>query len=434
LKVGRHNTSWALVKHSPGDQSLFYSAIGVLPGFMVKIARGNCWKQSSVGISDICIVIKAYFTNIRHEIISQLEKAESSVQVAVAWFTNNDLFELLVKKCESGLDVQLIIIADRINLKPLGLEFTRLIKAGGKLYFGNHDTLMHHKFCIIDSSLLISGSYNWTYWAEHRNNENVTISDIPELIQEFAEEFDKLTNAKEALTMEKLSSINPSTTNDMFNVDVINVEEYIGSAIDYLNRGNTAMSEQLMARAKSTNEAKVTQYFRREVERGNHAAETLYQNTVSYSKPHKTQTTQKESYESYCRRIRNLLNAGHYITAIEVSKECVALYPNRFTVHVLCGDAKINLGDRNGAYEEYHKALKYHPAKGATVVYYNKKYDHHYFPHADVHLKMGNVEMAKQVLTEAIEGFSKENLEKEAASARSYLNHLSSGGRIGQIS
>ena len=50
---------------------------------------------------------------------------------------------------------------------------------------------MHHKFCIIDNNILFNGSYNWTYYAENRNRENLILfTELPEVIGDFKKEFD----------------------------------------------------------------------------------------------------------------------------------------------------------------------------------------------------------------------------------------------------
>lgn len=60
-----------------------------------------------------------------------------------------------------------------------------------KVYkIGNGDTeLMHNKFCVIDYSTVITGSYNWSYKAEN-NFENVIItSNDTTLADQFISEF-----------------------------------------------------------------------------------------------------------------------------------------------------------------------------------------------------------------------------------------------------
>jgi hypothetical protein len=52
---------------------------------------------------------------------------------------------------------------------------------------------MHNKYCIIDGEILINGSYNWTYFAETKNEENVVIfKDCIELINSFMNDFERL--------------------------------------------------------------------------------------------------------------------------------------------------------------------------------------------------------------------------------------------------
>ncbi|GAJ21443.1 unnamed protein product, partial [marine sediment metagenome] len=48
---------------------------------------------------------------------------------------------------------------------------------------------MHHKFAIIDNRLLLTGSYNWTFSAYNRNDENLMIIDDPEIIEIFQNQF-----------------------------------------------------------------------------------------------------------------------------------------------------------------------------------------------------------------------------------------------------
>lgn len=51
---------------------------------------------------------------------------------------------------------------------------------------------MHHKFIIVDNARLLTGSYNFTNDAENNNYENVIITDIPEIVTAYREEFNRL--------------------------------------------------------------------------------------------------------------------------------------------------------------------------------------------------------------------------------------------------
>jgi hypothetical protein len=135
-------------------------------------------------------MLHAHFQNIRNCIIKEIEKANKSIKVAVYWFTNNELFDLLYQKQLNGVQCDLLIHNDYINNRDTGLPFQKFIDAGGKFYFSDEDNPMHNKFCIIDNQVLINGSYNWTYYAESKNKENVLIiKDEKDVIKAFESEF-----------------------------------------------------------------------------------------------------------------------------------------------------------------------------------------------------------------------------------------------------
>ncbi len=121
---------------------------------------------------------KAYFENIKEQIIKQLKTADTSIKVVMAWFTDYDLFEILCEKAKRGINVELILSNNSINHKS-NIDYNQLTKSGGKLYFigsgDDNDPIMHNKYCIIDNHVLITGSYNWTNKAKF-NNENITIT------------------------------------------------------------------------------------------------------------------------------------------------------------------------------------------------------------------------------------------------------------------
>lgn len=134
-----------------------------------------------------------YFSSIRNHILTALEKADKSIQAAVCWFTNDELFNLLCRKLQAGVKVEVIILNDYINSNPYGCDFTKLIQLGGGLYLSDVENPMHNKYCIIDNSTLINGSYNWTYYAETKNEENIIVFEQhPELIKAFSSDFDRL--------------------------------------------------------------------------------------------------------------------------------------------------------------------------------------------------------------------------------------------------
>ncbi len=179
---------------------------------------------------------RAYFSNIRKELISSINTAENELKIAVAWFTNHDLFEVLLRKLEERIDVTLIIIDDYINNGDFGLNFQEFVDSGGNLYYGKEENPMHHKFCIIDNRILFTGSYNWTYYAEDRNFENlVKLDEKPELLKAFTSEFDALVSK-----LEKVSTVHKISLDEVELGGFFSARNYVGLDLFYRGKQNAS--------------------------------------------------------------------------------------------------------------------------------------------------------------------------------------------------
>ena len=168
-------------------------------------------------------MVQAHFQDIRNSIIGEIEKANKSLKVAVYWFTNHELFDLLHQKQLNGIQCDLIIHNDYINNRDTGLPFQKFIDAGGKFYFSDEENPMHNKFCIIDNQVLINGSYNWTYYAESKNRENILIikGEI-DVLKAFETEFSKLIELVKPLqTIARLTKFEVEENNLLQNRDYL---------------------------------------------------------------------------------------------------------------------------------------------------------------------------------------------------------------------
>jgi tetratricopeptide (TPR) repeat protein len=150
--------------------------------------------------------MEAHFSNIKSLISSELAKATSSIRVAVAWFTDEELFTALLQKASTDVSVIVIVRNDLINFNTAALPWQKLLNQGGTLYLAPNSPALHHKFCLIDTDCLLSGSYNWTYHAR-RNRENVVLSRQPELARSFQQEFGLLLEQAQEVTEVALSLV-----------------------------------------------------------------------------------------------------------------------------------------------------------------------------------------------------------------------------------
>jgi phosphatidylserine/phosphatidylglycerophosphate/cardiolipin synthase-like enzyme len=137
----------------------------------------------------------AYFENIQTEIIEVLQSAQYQIRIAVAWFTDSQLFDILLTKAKKGVKIELLLANNFINHES-SINYEQLNQWGGSVTFIGNDSekapLMHNKFCIIDDEILVFGSYNWTRKAQS-NHESITIIEgNKDLIIDFNQEFEKI--------------------------------------------------------------------------------------------------------------------------------------------------------------------------------------------------------------------------------------------------
>jgi len=127
------------------------------------------------------------YDNPQKEIIKNINQAEAFINIAMYIFTDREIALPLVKARERGVKVRLYLDQDQVDYKYSQSRF--LVQKGIKARISSNNYIMHNKFAIIDNRILLTGSYNWTFSANHRNDENLLIIDDPEIIEIFQNQF-----------------------------------------------------------------------------------------------------------------------------------------------------------------------------------------------------------------------------------------------------
>lgn len=118
-------------------------------------------------------MIEHYSHKIQNAIQKELFKANRSIKIAVAWLTNDLLFQPLLLKLAAGVTVEIILNKDEINCSDENeIDFDEFVNAGGILRWNDTKQLLHDKFCMIDDNVVVYGSYNWTNKAEYNENSH----------------------------------------------------------------------------------------------------------------------------------------------------------------------------------------------------------------------------------------------------------------------
>ncbi|WP_169045819.1 phospholipase D-like domain-containing protein [Aeromonas salmonicida] len=115
--------------------------------------------------------INVYFENIEQQIHNELNKAQKIVKICVAWFSSPRYISTIKSLRERNVIVELICNKDRPNSYIDGKDFDFFLRINSYFHYG----LMHHKFCVIDNSTVITGSYNWSKNASN-HLENIIVA------------------------------------------------------------------------------------------------------------------------------------------------------------------------------------------------------------------------------------------------------------------
>lgn len=123
-------------------------------------------------------------------IIRTVDSAHSKIYCAIYIFTLDTIADALVRAGQRGVDVKLVIESQQAQ--NIGAEYPKLKLAGVNVKLDSNPALMHHKFCIVDDAIVITGSYNWSDQATNKNNENLLILHNQKLATKYNEEFSYL--------------------------------------------------------------------------------------------------------------------------------------------------------------------------------------------------------------------------------------------------
>ena len=111
-------------------------------------------------------------------ILDSLRKARRQVLVQAYGFTHKDIAQALVEARRRGVEVQ--VIADRQQTETLATSLVGwLVAQGVPVWIDAEHAAAHNKVMVIDNGLpevaLITGSFNFTHAAQHRNAENLLV-------------------------------------------------------------------------------------------------------------------------------------------------------------------------------------------------------------------------------------------------------------------
>ena len=117
-----------------------------------------------------------------------IEEADHSIVFALYMFTDESLCNALLEAVERGVKVEGVL--DGVILKKRKNIFDKLSAGGVDIKIVKKDRgILHHKFIVIDEKKVITGSYNWTFYAKTFNYENIVIIKNRKIANEYIKEY-----------------------------------------------------------------------------------------------------------------------------------------------------------------------------------------------------------------------------------------------------
>lgn len=121
-------------------------------------------------------------------IVSAINFAQRSILLQAYALTSREITSALIAAKKSHRDVQVIV--DRSQLREDRADasaVSRLESAGIRILVDSPSGIAHNKVILIDSEIVITGSYNFTAAAEKRNAENLLIIRDPRIAASYEE-------------------------------------------------------------------------------------------------------------------------------------------------------------------------------------------------------------------------------------------------------
>ncbi|HQV92977.1 MAG TPA: phospholipase D-like domain-containing protein [Anaerolineales bacterium] len=128
---------------------------------------------------------------VASQIATVLSGAEESIYFLAFSFTSNDLGDIVREKAEDGLTVKGVMDEEQVSSNQ-GTEYDPFKQADLDVRIDGIEGQMHHKVFIIDGSIVVIGSYNFSQAAETRNDENTLIIYNEAIAQQFMLEFERV--------------------------------------------------------------------------------------------------------------------------------------------------------------------------------------------------------------------------------------------------
>ncbi len=181
-------------------------------------------------------------------LISILNSAKSTIDVAAMGFGREDIIDTLVRAHYRGIRVR--FVGDYRHFEYREEGYSTFLEHKIPFTVGNQLHIMHDKFFVIDNQIVYTGTGNITNTGFTRNNNNYVMIRHPGIAQAFTNEFEQMFNGKFGYAKQRVKPID--TDGDYINtyqVGDTKVEVYfspqdqaMGKIMEYVNGAQSSIN------------------------------------------------------------------------------------------------------------------------------------------------------------------------------------------------
>ncbi len=137
--------------------------------------------------------IQVLFSSEDHalsNLVALVNDAKFNIRFLAFSFTDDNLAQAMVSRAKAGVDVQGVY--EKLASQTIYSDLRTFWCAGVPVRQDGNSSLMHDKVIIIDNSIVVTGSLNFTAGADESNEENVIIIDNPEIAALYLQEYQRV--------------------------------------------------------------------------------------------------------------------------------------------------------------------------------------------------------------------------------------------------
>jgi phosphatidylserine/phosphatidylglycerophosphate/cardiolipin synthase-like enzyme len=137
--------------------------------------------------------VELYFSpddDAERRLVELISDSAHSIQFLAYVLTSDPIVDALLAAHARGVRVEGVVEASQADM--LGSDYLRLLEAGLDVRRDSNPKSMHHKVILIDDSIIVTGSYNFTKSAKERNDENLLILYDTGLMAQYRQEFERI--------------------------------------------------------------------------------------------------------------------------------------------------------------------------------------------------------------------------------------------------